>query len=89
MGNPYQVPKVILTADYLRANVGRSNRALARELGVSPTTIGKYYHAAGIVKTPAYHHPEVMARQRSAIMAIWRRVRTEWTCGAEPPEGER
>jgi hypothetical protein len=81
MGNPYQPRKVAVSCEWLEANKARPNHELAAELGVSKTTIGVYYRAAGIKKTPqrraAYQrYSDVRTRTHrvNVVMAAYRRA---------------
>jgi hypothetical protein len=92
MGNPNQPRRVNVSREWLEANKSRSNAELAAEWGVSKTTVGTYYRAAGIKKTPSYHQREKIQlparcdrQRRNIVMAEWRRVSRAW---AERAEGE-
>jgi hypothetical protein len=82
MGNPYQVRRVNVSRETLEANKARPNAELAAEWGVCKTTVGVYYRAAGIKKTPqrqaAYQrYSDVRTRTHrvNVIMAAYRRAR--------------
>jgi hypothetical protein len=77
-----------------RPTRARPNHELAAELGVCKTTIGEYYRAAGIKKTPLYHsreqHVQLPARcerqRRRIVLATWTRVSRAWAEGQEGDE---